>query len=131
MPKKLFTSENAAEKGKKGGIKSGESRRMKRDSKILAEHIFNLAIREGNIDDINSIEDAKGKNLTVGESIYIAQVLKALKGDNKAAQFCFDYAGMKPITKVDMVAEVNETNDELSNILNILTDYKNEKKKGS
>lgn len=131
MAKQLFTEENAKEKGRKGGIKSGETRRKQAELRDIAKTLIRLGVKSGKFDEIESLEDAKGKNLTIAETIYITQALKAIRGDTKSAIFCFDYADMKPNAKLDIVADVNETNDELSNILSVLTDYQNEKKKGN
>jgi hypothetical protein len=119
-----FNSENAAEMGRKGGIKSGESRRRKRELKNIASDILAMPIKDGDLEDFDYIEDAKGKNVSLMENIFLIQALKANKGDRQAAEFCFKYGGLEPSQNVEIKADVNETNDEVANILNLLSDFK-------
>lgn len=124
-----FNSENAAEMGRKGGIKSGESRRRKRELKNIASDILAMPIKDGDLEDFEYIEDAKGKNISLMENIFLIQALKANKGDRQAAEFCFKFGGLEPSQNIDIKADVKESNDEISNILEILTDFKENKPK--
>lgn len=57
------------------------------------------------------------KDLTVEESIVLAQVLMAQAGDTRAAEFLRDTAGEKPVEKVQ-IAEVDpEVIDEVESLL--------------
>jgi general stress protein YciG len=118
-----FTKENAAEIGRNGGIKSGEVRRKKREIREAAKTLMALSLKRGEIDDIDCLEEAKGKNMTGAEAMFLQQMLKAMKGDSKAAEFCFKYAGLEPAKELEINADVNHT-DEITNILDILADYK-------
>lgn len=124
-----FNSENAAEMGRKGGIKSGESRRRKAELKNIASDILAMPIKKGDLEDFEYIEDAKGKNISLMENIFLIQALKANKGDRQAAEFCFKFGGLEPSQNVEIKADVKESNDEISNILDILTDFKENKPK--
>lgn len=119
-----FTKENAAEYGRIAGIKSGESRRRKAELKNIARDILAMPIKNGELEDFDCIEEAKDKNLSLMERIFLIQALKAYKGDRQAAEFCFKYGGMEPDQKLNVEAEVSETNDELTNVLEQLIDYK-------
>ena len=125
MPK-YFTKENAAEKGHKGGIRSGEVRRQKAELRDVAKTLMKMSLKKGAMEDFDNLEEAEGKNMTSAEAIFISQMIKAIEGDKQAAEFCFKYAGLEPDKNINVNAEVNETNDEINNILNILTEY-NEK----
>lgn len=80
------------EEAKKGGIKSGEARRRKRDLRLACEALLEM--------------DIKGKNGDVksgAEAIALAQLQKALKGDAKAFEVLRDTAGQKPVEKIEQV----------------------------
>lgn len=101
---KPFTSdqnrEEAAKNGKKGGIASGIARKQKKTMQELAKMILNMSMANGevhSIEDIQSIADIKGKNLTIDEMILLKQTEKALKGDLQSAMFIRDTSGNKPI----------------------------------
>lgn len=80
---KPFTSANAAQNGRIGGIKSGEVKRERKTMKQALEYI---------------LEQASG-NVELGTSnmdeILIAMVKKAQQGNVKAAEFCRDTVGDK------------------------------------
>lgn len=70
----------------KGGKKSGQVRRDKRDIKELARAAMSLYLTSGKPSDIKCLEDLKGKdgkkkNISVQEAMVYAQIQRALKGD--------------------------------------------------
>ena len=77
----------ARERGKKGGIASGESRRQKRTLRKSLE----LALQTKNPDGI-----------TRQDEIVIALIDKAVKGDIRAFEVIRDSIGEKPSDKVDV-----------------------------
>lgn len=92
------------EEVKKGGYASGKARRAKKTMQELAKIILNMSIQSGeihNVEDIQSIAEVKGKNLTVDQAILLKQVEKALKGDLQSATFIRDTSGQKPVEKVE------------------------------
>lgn len=119
----LFTKENAKEMGRKAGLRSGEVRRKNRELKDIARTIMSMPIKAGEIEDFDCVEGAKGKNLTPTHQVFLVMLSKALKGDKQAAEFCFDKAGLNPAKEIEVNADVNHT-DEITNILGILSDYK-------
>ena len=110
--------------GKRGGLRSAEVRRKKREIKDAARMIMSMNMKKGELEDFDSIMSATGKNTTGAEAIFLNQLLRAVEGDTKAAEFCFKYAGLEPVKEVEINADVNHSNDEISNILGILQDYK-------
>ncbi len=123
--KNLFTTENAAEKGRKGGKKSGETRRKQKELKEIAKTLMAMTIHTGSPENYNSLEDAKGRNLTAAESMFIAQMLKGMKGDTRATEFCFKASDLMPDQKINVEAEVAENIGYLDSIQNQLIDYRN------
>ena len=106
--KPVKTKAEAKEKGRKGGIASGEARRLKRTFKDRLKWLMELPMGEGEITedtDIKNIRLIPSANLTAIDQIIVAQFQKAAKGDTKAAEFIRDTIGEKPTDKVE--ADVN------------------------
>ena len=104
---KDMTKEELREAGRKGGIKSGESKRRKKAMKESLQCLLDLKLKSGawfDVEGADSIQDLKGANITVEEAIILAQIQKALKGDTTAAQFVRDTSGNKPKDEVEMNA---------------------------
>lgn len=77
--KKIKTTKEAREKGRNGGIKSGEA---KREKKLFKE----------------AIEKKLGKSI---DEIINAMIIKASNGDVQATTFLRDTIGEKPTDKVE------------------------------
>ena len=87
------TTEEARERGRKGGIASGKARRERKALNDTLSELFSMPIREGKLNELESIKSLasiKGKNITVQEAIILAQIQRALKGDQRAAKLLFD-----------------------------------------
>lgn len=96
-----------AEELRKGGQKSGETRRRK---KALRECLELLLEKEVSIDN-------DGNTINGAEAMAIKAMQSAMKGDWKAWELVRDTAGQKPVEKV-MVAEVDqEAIDEVEGLL--------------
>lgn len=103
--------------------KSHESRKKKLDMRSKMSIVMTMALKIGDIpelDEIQSIAELNGMNMDVETAICLQQALKALKKqDTKAAEFCRDTSGQKPIEKTmsvdvdpDVMAEVERIVDE-------------------
>lgn len=83
-----FTSEQSREEavknGRKGGIRSGEVRRQNADMKKRLKEIVNMALRDGDIDEITTLADAKNANLSISDALLVKLVAMALGGNIKA-----------------------------------------------
>lgn len=73
-----------AEEASKGGKKSAQVRRDKRDAKELAQLAVSLYLKKGKPAEIKCLEDVRGKNISVQEAMIYAQIQRALKGDTVA-----------------------------------------------
>lgn len=109
IPTSERTKEEARELGRKGGIKSGETRRRKKEFRELFETM--LAETGGNLNG----QEATRKEMIVARAMKI--LLDADSSDAKeflrAFEIVRDTIGEKPVEKV-MVAEVDqETIDEV------------------
>ena len=105
-----LSKEEAAERGRKGGINSVKSRRRK---KLLRECLEELLDTEQEVK-INGVTLKK----TNAELLSVTLMKKALKGDVKAFEVLRDNAGEKRIDKV-MVADVDQSViDEVERMVN-------------
>jgi len=102
---KHFTSEQnreeAVKNGRKGGIKSGESRRKR---KLLKEHLELLLETK--------IQTSDGE-ITKSEAITLKLIEQALKGNVKAYKLIRDTLGEAPIQKIQTSEVDPETVKEL------------------
>ena len=112
-----FTSDQdhdkAVENGRKGGKRSGEVRKRKKEIRELTESMLAMPLKSGkvySVDQIKNLAAVKGKNLTVEEAILLKQVMRALSGSESAAKFVLELAGYQPETKI--TAEVTTTQRE-------------------
>ena len=86
------------EEARKGGQKSGETRRKKRDLKMC----LNILMEQELSDEEN------GKTMSGAEALALKAFREALDGNPKFWEIVRDTAGQKPVEKV-MVAEVEQS----------------------
>ena len=104
-----MTREELREAGRKGGIKSGESKRRKKDMRETLEILLSMPMHNGkvaNVDAIKSFSELKGKNISVETALMVTLLQKALKGDVTAAQFIRDTSGQKPTDDVNLTGAI-------------------------
>lgn len=85
------------ENGRRGGIKSGETRRRKKALKECFEILLG-----------NDITDKNGITMSGAEAMAAKVFQQALRGDLRAFEIVRDTAGQKPVEKV-MVADVDQS----------------------
>lgn len=93
--KPVRSKEEARERGKNGGIKSGEARRAKKTMKEMLDYLLEKEIANSKT----------GESVTYREAILTSCIKKAIKGDVKAAQFVRDTAGEAPINKTEVTGK--------------------------
>lgn len=109
--------EEARKRGRNGGLASGKARREKKMMRETLEMLLSMPLYNKKMVDVDSIRSfgaLKGKNVSVQEAMMMAQVMKAIKGDTKAAEYVRDTIGQKPVENVAMSGEVNNPFAELS-----------------
>lgn len=99
-----LTSDELRNRARKGGKASGKARRDKREQRDVILDIMSLPLEEGDVENIQALAQAKGKNISVNTAIVLGQVKKAVKGDTKAAEYLRDTAGWKPTESVKVEA---------------------------
>lgn len=111
VPLNERTKEEQREIASKGGKASVESRRRKRDFRLIAEQLLDMKVKKGigaNLDTITSLPELKNKNITVAEAIMIAIAQQAMKGDIQSANYIRDITGQKPKDEIEMTASISE-----------------------
>lgn len=87
------SGEDAARKGQKGGIASGESKRAKKTMREVAQIALEMTVGKGkkvDIEAIKSLADVNGKNITVQVALILTLVKNALAGNMKALQMLLE-----------------------------------------
>ena len=120
--KPVRTKREAKERGRKGGIASGEARRAKRTFKDRIKWLMELPMDEGSVTedtDIKNVRLIPSANLTAIDQIIVAQFQKAAKGDTKAAEFIRDTLGEKPKEKMEIKSDIkNEAIEKVEALVN-------------
>lgn len=87
--------EEAKKNGSKGGVASGIARKQKKELKKTIEMIMRLGVDPATqqILDQLGVDD---KDQSVQTAIVVAQAMKAMRGDSKAADYLAKYGGADP-----------------------------------
>lgn len=99
--KPVRTKEEARERGRAGGIKSGAARRKKRDMKSALKLLLDQPVEHGNIVAFLQGFGLEEEELTYNMAIAAAMVRSAIDGNVSAAQFVRDSAGMNQASNRD------------------------------
>lgn len=95
-----FTSdqshEEAVKNGRKGGIASGIARRKNADLRKRLRELVNMPLRAGDIDEIETLADAKNANLSISDALLAKLVVMALGGNIKAMNTLMGMLGNDP-----------------------------------
>ena len=110
---KDMTTKELQEAGRKGGIKSGETKRNKKAMKEPRELLLSMPLKNKKIvepEQIKSFADLNGKNIDIQTAILIAQIQKALKGSVASAEFLRDTAGQRPEDIINLNTDAEDMN---------------------
>lgn len=105
-PTRDLTAEQRRESARRAGKASAKKKRERREMREMARDILEMPLREGSVEDVRSMADVKGKNITVMEAALLVQAQKALSGDTRAFEMIRDTAGMKPVERVEVAEDV-------------------------
>lgn len=86
------TPQQRRENARKAGLASGQKRKERKEEKVSWEErvtwALSLPLKGGKIaEDIKNIAEMNGKNIDTQTAIILAQIIKAIKGDSRAAEF--------------------------------------------
>ena len=108
-----MTTKELQEAGRKGGIKSGETKRNKKAMKETLELLLSMPLKNRKLiepEQIKSFADLNGKNIDFQTAILIAQIQKALKGSVASAEFLRDTAGQRPEDIINLNTDAEDMN---------------------
>ncbi len=94
--KPVQTKEEARERGRRGGLASGEARRLKRDARATLE-----ALLKGKVTALD------GSKMTRMDAMCLAQIEKALEGDTRAFSAILDRLEGKPTETAKVTADIH------------------------
>lgn len=89
--KPVRTKEEARERGRAGGIKSGVARSKKKTMREMLDYLLEKQTKTN-----------KGEMTTL-EAMMVSMIAKAIKGDVRATEFIRDTIGQKPADKSQFV----------------------------
>lgn len=109
--KKIFemTTEERQAAGRKGGLKSAEVRKQKKQMKEVLGVLLDMPMKKGKQVDVESVRDfasLRGRNISVGDAILIAQIQRAMQGNVQSAEFIRDTSGQKPVEDINMSGQI-------------------------
>lgn len=95
-----FTQDNAKSNGRKGGLKSAEARKKKKNLSTCLKTILELPPTENYQRSLKAfgIEDDEMSNQMV---LAVSVFRKAVKGDVRAAEYIRDITGQQPLNKLE------------------------------
>ena len=111
------TTEEARERGRKGGINSGKRKKEKKKLKEIAEMLLDMKAPDDIIAKFEQLyPDLDAKEMTHRLAIVQRLILNALAGDNKAFELLRDQIGEKPKEEiVNTNQNINITDEKVIN----------------
>ena len=88
-----FSGERAVIEGSKGGKSTAAKKKARQREKEEWAELLSLAMNDGTEEEIESLKDAKTKNLSISKAMKIKLITEALKGNIKAYECIMRYAG--------------------------------------
>lgn len=101
------THEQAVERGKKGGIRSGEVRRERKKIKDYLEIILASPEYDPTLKEMMEIMNINEEDRTQAMAITLSAIIRAKQGDMRAIEFIRDTVGEKPDLKINSKNDVN------------------------
>lgn len=77
----------------KGGRAAAKANKKRRQLQEVVKFLMDLPMRDGDLDELQNLIQARNSNLTVSESLVLAQIRKALTGDTQAFKAIIDASG--------------------------------------
>ena len=96
IPMNERTKAEQREIARQGGIASGKVRKQQADLKKRLKEIASMALRDGEIEEITTLADAKSANLSVSDALLVKLVAMALGGNIKAMNTLMGMLGNDP-----------------------------------
>lgn len=111
------TEEEAREKGRRGGIASGEARRRKKTIKETLDILLECKPTDKDLALMRAQGVDVDNDATYRQAIAFSIVNRAMKGNTKAFELIRDTIGEMPVQKVSIAEVDDETIDEVEAIV--------------
>lgn len=118
VKKDVLSHEEAKINGRKGGIKSGETRRKRKTMRENMLALLNMELSEDKLKSFGVDTSALNGDYTIQNAMALSMMIQAMGGDTKAMQLVRDTIGEKPIEETHNINETI-TADDVSLIDNI------------
>ncbi|GBR74539.1 phage-related protein [Candidatus Termititenax aidoneus] len=119
--KPIRSEHEAKEKGRNGGIKSGETRRLKRDYRQKVRWLLELKAPPSKAAKVAEKLGIPEGDIDNADVEIFAQHQKALSGSTRAAEFLRDSAGFAPPKNLNISGDMNNYNYEMDEKLRQLS----------
>lgn len=110
------TKETAREKGRNGGIRSGQVRRQKKKLKDTLAMLLDLPPGFANQKEILTMLGINEEDQTNQTLIAVSMIQAAASGDVKAAAFVRDTVGEKPTDKIETSVTTSPLDEKLAEL---------------
>lgn len=121
--KPIRSESEAREKGRNGGIKSGEARRRKRDAQKAAKWALGLAVPTQLAENLQKLIGVDFSDETMNEAIMATLLIKASKGSESAIRQIYELAGETPSQKLAEKRYQDEKKKETKQTSNAVDDW--------
>lgn len=94
-------------------------RQSKREMADTIRLLLDTPMNAGPVTDIGetgSLQELADRNMSVGTRILLRKAIAAMKGDDKAAQFLFEYGGLKPVEDKHVSVDIPVFIDDLTSM---------------
>lgn len=120
--KPVKTKKEARERGRNGGIKSGETRRQKKTMRETLENALKIELSQEKLSELGADISLMNGETSVLAAIIASTVREAINGDTKAIQFVRDSIGEKPVDETINHTEIvtKEDTELMDNLRNSL-----------
>ena len=105
-----LTPEERKQRAIAAGVASGEARRKSRRMKDSLSSLLYMSLKSGevaDIDQIKSLAELKGQNISVLDAGVLALVQRYIKGDPAAFSIVQEMVGEKPSANINISGSVN------------------------
>lgn len=101
------TKEERAEMGRKGGLKTQEINRKKRNAKEIMELLLNCRIsRDKAREKLGEYADYLPDDATLYDVVNLRQIMESIEGSTKSAEYVRDTTGDKPVERQEITADI-------------------------
>ena len=110
IPANMRSKEEASENGRKGGIKSGETRRKRKAMRENLELLLTLKVKDKKMQQVMKALGIEDEEMTNQMAMQVSMLNQSLKGNVQAYKELRDTIDGKPTDNVKIDGSINTTN---------------------